>query len=243
MRSIFNYFHYLNKLQRERERYLDKHPKLPVKLKALLEAPLPKLDENIFNLDYLSLDFETSGFDPEQDSLLSVGYLPMIKQKLLLSEGQETFIKSADKVRPETAVINHIVPEMLEQGLPLEEVMNNLFDDLLGKVLIVHGSIVEKRFLDHYLLSHYQLPSLPLLWVDTLQIEKSLHVYKGGAAGSQDFRLSSIRTRHGLPEYSAHGALVDSLATGELYLAQLKRLFAGTDSSVRHMKFDETRAL
>jgi len=241
MRAILSYFHPLNKLKRERERYLAKH-KLPDNIKALLLAPLPDLDDDIFKLDYLSLDFETSGFDPETDSLLSVGYLPMHDQKLLLNEAAETFVNTAQNINPETAIINHIVPEMLEQGLPITEVMDNLFEAMLGKVIIVHGSIVEKRFLNHYLTVHHKLPPLPLLWVDTLQIEKSLQIYKSHSE-AEDFRLASVRARHHLPEYSAHGALVDSLAAGELYLALLKKCFEGANSSVRNMKFDETRAL
>lgn len=241
MRTILNYFHPLNKLKRERERYLATH-KVPDNIKALLSAPLPSLGDDIFSLDYLSVDFETSGFDPENDSLLSVGYLPLIQQQLLLCKAVETFVNSAENIKAETAVINHIVPEMLAQGQPWSVVMDALLAELVGKVIIVHGSTVEKRFLNHYIAQHYNLPPLPLLWVDTLQLEKSLHMYKGDAV-SDDFRLGSIRSRHNLPEYSAHGALVDSLATGELYLALLKICFEGTNSSVRHMKFDFNRGL
>ncbi|MDN2663488.1 3'-5' exonuclease [Psychromonas sp. 14N.309.X.WAT.B.A12] len=241
MRRIFNHFHPLNKLQRERERYLSTH-QVPDNIRVLLEAPLPDLDDDIYSLDYLSLDFETSGFNPKTDSLLSVGYLPLINQQLLLSEAVETLIHTAKNVKAETAVINHIVPEMLEKGEAWNVVLDAMLTEAVGKVLIVHGSIVEKRFLNHYMAKRYKLPPLPLLWVDTLQMEKSLHIYKDNN-GTDDFRLGSVRERHHLPEYSAHGALVDSLATGELYLALLKQHFEGADSSVRHMKFDYTRPL
>jgi len=241
MRAILDHFHPLNKLKRERENYLNKN-KVPDNIRALLSAPLPDLEDDIFSLDYLSVDFETSGFDPETDSLLSVGYLPIIKQQLLLCKSVETFINSAETVKPETAIINHIVPEMLEQGKHWSVVMDNFLAESVGKVLIVHGSIIEKRFLNHYMAKRYKLPPLPLLWVDTLQMEKSLHMYKDNSE-TEDFRLGSIRARHNLPEYSAHGALVDSLAAGELYLALLKIHFEGINSKVRHMKFDHTKVI
>ena len=237
MRAILNRFHPLNKLKREREIYLAEHHPLPEHIKALLLAPLPDLDDEIIELDYLSLDFETTGFQPEKDALLSVGYLPMIKQQLLLNDAVEMLINSTEHIKPETAVINHIVPEMLERGLPLKTVMDNLLEALVGKVIIVHGSMIEKSFLNQYIEQCYHLPPLPLLWVDTLTIEKSLSIHKGNV-GSADFRLSSIRERHGLPEYSSHGALVDALATGELYIALIKQCYAGADASVRYMKFD-----
>lgn len=236
MRALVDYFHPLQKLKRARERYLKKHV-LADNIKSLLTAPLPGLDDDLYQLDYMALDFETTGFHPASDYLLSVGYLPMCKQKLALNRAVETFVKSAENINAATAVINHIVPEMLEKGQPLHDVMNDLLSALVGKIVIAHCCVIEKRFLDHYLAQYYQLPPLPLLWVDTLSIEKSLFMHKGNEK-SADFRLASTRLRHGLPEYPAHGALVDALATGELYLALLKKRFAGTKACFRHMKFD-----
>lgn len=232
---LLDYFHPLNKLKRARSDYLNKY-QLPTHLKALLSAPLPDLDDDLFALDYLSLDFETTGFDPAVDSLLSVGYLPMNEEKLLLSEAVETLVNSAEKITAETAVINHIVPEMLARGEALSNVMDALLTVLVGKVIIVHGSMIERGFLDQYIALQYKLPPLPLLWVDTLKIEKSLSMHKSNV-GSADFRLASIRKRHNLPEYSSHGALVDALATGELYLALLKKCYEGTPATARHMTF------
>jgi len=237
MKAIFNHFHPLNKLKREREIYLATHNALPEHIKALLMAPLPELDEQIITLDYMCLDFETTGFESDKDALLSVGYLPIIKQQLLLNKAVEMLINSTEDIKAEAAIINHIVPEMLAEGLPLDTVMDTLLEALVGKVIIVHGSMIERNFLNQYIERRYGLPPLPLLWVDTLSIEKSLSVYKGNLA-TADFRLSSIRERHGLPEYASHGALVDALATGELYIALVKLCYAGTDGSVRHMKFD-----
>lgn len=236
MRLLFNYYHPLNKLKRKRERYISKYD-LPDDIKALLTAPLPGLDDDLFRLDYVALDFETTGFHPELDQILSVGYLPMSNQQILVADAIETFIKSSEKIKPETAIINHIVPEMLEKGSPLDEVMSSLFSAITGKVLIAHGCVIEKRFLDDYIAKHFQLPPLPLLWVDTLSIEKSLVMHKGNQK-SGDFRLASTRARHGLPEYSAHGALIDALATGELFLALLKKRFEGTTASFRSLNIE-----
>jgi len=236
MRPLLDYFNPLNKLKRKRERYLKKHD-VPENIRALLAAPLPAIADDLYQIDYVALDFETTGFYPENDLLLSVGYLPINKQQILLNEAVEFLIKSSDKIKAETAVINHIVPEMLENGLPLNEVMDGLIAAITGKTLIAHGCIIEKRFIDHYVLERFGLPPLPLLWVDTLTFEKSFTVNRTDS-DSTDFRLASIRARHGLPEYPAHGALIDALATAELYLALLKKRFSGTEASFRGLKTD-----
>ena len=236
MIAVLDYFHPLNKLKRARSDYLSKHKLLPDHIKALLSAPLPELDDDLYALEYISLDFETTGFDPQMDNLLSVGYLPLSDQKLSINQAVESLVQSAEKISAETAVINHIVPEMLALGLPLAQVMDTLLNALIGKAIIVHGSMIEQGFLDKYIASQYDLPPLPLLWVDTLKIEKSLTMHKGNT-GSADFRLASIRKRHNLPEYASHSALVDALATGELYLALLKKCYQGTPATARNMTF------
>lgn len=236
MQVLFDYFHPLNKLKRKRERYLSDN-KVPDNIRAMLSAPLPAISADLYQLDYVALDFETTGFYPDNDHLLSVGYLTMGNQQIILSEAVEHLIKSSEKIKAETAVINHIVPEMLENGLAVKDVMDELFETITGKVLIAHGCIIEKRFIDHYVAEQFNLPPLPLLWVDTLTIEKSFTVHRGNT-DSADFRLASIRTRHGLPEYPAHGALIDALATAELYLALLKKRFADSPASFRGLKID-----
>lgn len=236
MRPLLDYFSPLNKLKRKRERYLKKHD-VPDNIRAILAAPLPTISDDLYLLDYVSLDFETTGFYPENDILLSVGYLPIHKQQILLNQAVEFLIKSSEKIKAETAVINHIVPEMLENGLPLDEVMDGLFTAIAGKTLIAHSCVIEKRFIDHYVAERFNLPALPLLWVDTLTIEKSFTINRADS-DSMDFRLASIRVRHGLPEYPAHGALIDALATAELYLALLKKRFSGAEASFRGLKID-----
>ena len=47
-----------------------------------------------------------------------------------------------------------------------------------------------------------------------------------------DVRLVSIREKRGFPAYEAHNALVDSLATAEVFLAQLKDLFGNKRATV-----------
>jgi len=52
VRTLVDHFHPLNKLKRARSNYLNKH-QVPDNIKALLSAPLPELDADLFELDYL----------------------------------------------------------------------------------------------------------------------------------------------------------------------------------------------
>ncbi|RJG49926.1 3'-5' exonuclease [Motilimonas pumila] len=223
MAPPWQYFHPLRRLARRRQQYCRQHD-LPPALAAALSQPIPDVCDDAKALDFLALDLETTGLDPSQDHIISLGYLPVAQGNICLSQAHECLVQSAEAVKPETAVINHIVPEMLVTGTPLDEAMDALFFAMAGKVLVAHGAQLEQGFINQYLARQYGLPAAPWCWLDTLAIEKSLTVYQGQHKHG-DFRLASVRQRHCLPEYASHGALIDALAAAELLLALLHTLF------------------
>ncbi|WP_394132216.1 exonuclease domain-containing protein [Shewanella maritima] len=219
--QLLHYFHPLSRLARARSAYLAAHPDMPEVLKLLLLEPLPELNDAVERQTYLSMDIETSGLDAQKDHILSVGYVTMVGKSIDLNSVEHTYIKGV--VRPETVVINHIVPQMLNNARKLDTVMTHLFEQMRGKILLVHGKQVEQQFIDHYIKKKYGLPPMPLLWVDTLAIEKSMTLNRETEQG--DYRLAAVRQRYGLPEYHGHSASVDAVATAELLMALWVQIF------------------
>lgn len=100
---------------------------------------------------------------------------------------------------------------MLENGQPLDWVMEELFAAMQGHVLLCHGATVEQRFINAYLQQTFGLRDLPLPWLDTLALERNRSAHKG--AEHNDFRLSSVRARQGVAtQHPAHDALTDAVA-------------------------------
>lgn len=223
MKRLFSHFKPLNRLERLRRKWREENPQ-PSVLSALTDCSLSLEDQRISELNFLVLDFETTGLSPEKDQILSIGYVEINGGVLDLETSHETYIKDSCGIKAETAIINHITPEMLKVGETLDCAMTALFERMKGRVVVVHGLTVEKSFINHYIQSRYGLMPPPLLLLDTLIIEKSLAVNINNQKGG-DYRLSSIRQRHGLPEYPCHGALIDAVATGELLLALMKKMF------------------
>lgn len=217
----------LKLLAKQRLQSIKEQGDLPPQIYQLLTAPLPDPDYDLRQNTLISLDFETSGLNPKQDQIISVGWVPITQNVIQLSGAQYFLVKSLSQKNTQQAVIHHILPEMQQQGMPLEQVIDILFDQLAGKILLAHGSVIERQFLAHYT-QQRGWPELPLIWLDTLKIEQkySLHSSFISSRASKDWRLSNLRKSYQLPEYQAHHALSDAIATAELYLAQLKRLFA-----------------
>lgn len=223
IKRLFQSFHPLEQLEKQRQEECGKGT-LATHLKPIFQAPVPAPDTPLEALDLVVLDFETSGLDPETDAILSVGMVEIRQQILSLSSGQHYYLLAADAVKPETAVINHIVPETLAGGMTEQACVEKIIATLAGKVVVAHGAAIEQGFLRRA----FQLAPdalLPLVWLDTLMLERSLSANRGKM--NPDLRLCHIREQKGLPPYLAHNALADAVATGELLLVLIREIFAG----------------
>lgn len=213
---------HLRDLHQRRITLLQQYPDLPQPIKALFSAPLPPPSILINQWPLLALDFETTGFDPLQDQILSVGYVVMTANTIDMSTCVSEFVNSDAIIKPNSAVINHIDHAMLLQGLTLDEVMTRMLVALTGKIGVAHGCFMEQGFISAYLQHKYHLNDCPLLWLDTLPLYQSLY---SNQISHQDARLGSARQRVGLPEYQAHHALFDAVACGELLMVLIHKIY------------------
>ncbi|OBX03684.1 DNA polymerase III subunit epsilon [Gallibacterium genomosp. 3] len=222
----------LQKLEKQRQQALGSS-NLPKLALPLYQCPIPNSDIPLSQLSLVALDFETSGLDIAQDRILSVGTVEINQQVLSLSTSQHYYLSSAgDAIKPETAIINHIRPEVLTLGLSEEECLQRLIPYLAGKVVIAHCASIEKNFLKKALQLPANLP-LPLVFLDTLCLARSLSEYWGQT--NPDLRLAKIRQQKGLPAYLAHNAIADAIATGELFLALVAEIFPNQEVTLKQV--------
>lgn len=196
---------------------------IPTHCLELFQKSYPAPNSPLSELKCVVLDFETSGLDPKQDEILSVGMVDIHYPVMSLASAQHYYVQSEQVIHAKTAVINHIVPETLIGGISRHQLIEHLVVSLSGKVVIAHGAEIEKHFLRHLLQLDDNLP-LPLIFLDTLRLERSLMKYRG--VMYPDLRLTHIRQQKGLPPYLAHNAFADVVATGELFLALVEEICA-----------------
>lgn len=78
MKALLNYFHPLERIKRKRKQYLGT-VKLPEALHDLVEQPCPEMTDLAKDSEYIVLDLETTGLDSEQDLILSMGWVNVVK--------------------------------------------------------------------------------------------------------------------------------------------------------------------
>jgi DNA polymerase III subunit epsilon len=209
----------------ERKRALLRAPQSP--LKDFLSVPFPRVNSSLREASILAVDFETTGLDAVQDKLLSVGFVELSQQQIKLKTCYHQIINTKQKLKADNVVIHQITDQQQQQGLPLEVVVEHLLKALAGKVMLVHYARIEREFLQQACLELYGVASsFPM--IDTLAIAKRRLDKKDVAYDPSELKLGALRKTHQLPQYFAHNALNDAIATAELFLAQTSSYSAKT---------------
>lgn len=170
----------------------------------------------------LSLDLETTGLDPKNDDIVSIGWVAIEQGRIRLSTACHLLVRSTAPIAPSATI--HGIREMdRQQGLETSEGLNQLLDAMGGRTLLVHGAQLDIGVLDRYCQAAYGAPLLMPV-IDTLALAQQRAARSSQPPAQGALRLMNLRRQHGLPEVASHNALGDAIATAELALAMLPEL-------------------
>ena len=189
------------------------------------ETPLSKIE-------FVALDFETTGLDPNQNSIISIGLVPFNLKRIFCSKSKKWYIDPQDNLKENTIVIHGITHSDLKGAPDLLRVLEPLLQALAGKVVVVHYRRIERDFFDKNLRALLN-EGVMFPVIDTMQIEYDIqrHECQGlfnwlRGKRPQSIRLANSRLRYNLPTYAPHDALTDALATAELLQAQIRYYYS-----------------
>ncbi|WP_425596972.1 exonuclease domain-containing protein [Shewanella algicola] len=192
---------------------------LPLPLKNYLAAITPVLSQRFIDSPLMAIDLEMTGLDPLQDQVISIGIVPIVNGVIPLDKAQHLMIAISGSVG-QSATVHGIVDNQLHKALSIEQAMQWFLAQTQGHILVAHHAPLDIQFIQQQLLRCFG-HSIPLVFIDTLAIEKKRCLRQQDVLRQGSLRLGASRERYHLPVYSAHNALVDALSCGELLLAQV----------------------
>lgn len=210
----------LTKRRRKKLLELTKH----LQMKQFLLAELPAKSTFSHEVQYLAVDLEMSGLDANKDQILSIGFVPIIDRQVVISRASHHIIKVEHVDLSETAPIHHLRDLDLVKGGSLEAAMSSLLSALQGKIMVLHHAPLDSAFLNIACQKLYGVPLLSPI-IDTLSIERN-RTRMRDSNSDLSLRLGESRRRYNLPDYKSHNAIIDAIATAELWLAQLSHITA-----------------
>ncbi|CAC9527387.1 DNA polymerase III epsilon subunit (EC 2.7.7.7) [uncultured Gammaproteobacteria bacterium] len=194
---------------------------LPKPLYHYLSQPLVEAKNLIKDIEFLVLDFETTGLDASKEKIISIGYTVIKNFHVLSGTSRHILINPKQELTEQNVVIHQLTDEELKCGLPLSKAIDKLLSQMANRVIVVHFDKIEKGFLNQACHKLYQINTLPLIMLDTLKIESRKMQKMQQYAQPDGLRLFNLREKYNLPRYKAHNAMQDAISTAELFLAQV----------------------
>ncbi|MDH5633454.1 MAG: exonuclease domain-containing protein [Gammaproteobacteria bacterium] len=193
--------------------------------------PLPNLP--VRQVRFVALDLETTGLDPATDHILSIGLVDLDGLSVKLGSAWHEFVYTARDIPEQSAVIHRITDDTAATGHSIDELMPRLLDRLKGRVLVAHHAKLETGFLNKICQSLYgQQLHIPVIDTEVLARRQLQRRHQSIKTGS--LRLFNLRQQYGLPDYSAHNALSDAIATAELFIAQYSDMCPSGNCRLKH---------
>ena len=200
---------------------------LPDALAAFYKESLPSGEQSLNNTCFVAVDIETTGLDAQKDDIVSIGLIEFDLQRVYLASARHWLV-SSKRLGPDSVIVHGITHSEVADAPPLQEVLQEVIARMAGKQAIVHYRYMEREFFRRAAAECFSCNWLfPV--VDTLEIESQLLraeqsvVAKWCRKKLPSVRLPEARVRYNLPEYENHNALVDALATAELFMAQVAK--------------------
>lgn len=196
-------------------------------LKYYYQSGIPSSGTPLSEIEFLAIDFETTGLNPQRDAIISIGLVPFTLNRIRCREARHWLLKPDVPLKSASVIIHQITHADLDSAPDLTKILQPLLEALSGKIPVVHYQAIERPFLDQALKKRLgEGIHFPL--VDTLSLEARVHRRKPMSLWSQilgkkpvSMRLADSRARYNLPFYTPHHALTDAIATAELLMAQM----------------------
>jgi len=182
-----------------------------------------KRTDKLTKTKIVAVDFETTGLDSNNDRIISMGFCPIVNFKIKLADCLHLVVKPDRELEANNVTIHGLTDDKVTEGVSAKEAMDLFLKQTQGAVILAHYHKIEREF-SQRLASNIIGSSLPLYFLDTLEMAQKLKNRRHQPIANHSLRLFNLRKEFGLPSYNAHNALEDAIATAELFFALFSEL-------------------
>jgi DNA polymerase-3 subunit epsilon len=182
---------------------------------------------------YVALDFETTGLDYREDTVVSYGVAPVDDGRIRMRGAIHQLINPQVPPSPRSQTIHELRPKDLAGAPSLDAARNALGRALDGRILLVWFAEVEVNFLAGI------FGGSPRRWRRrTIDVRNLAMAVADEPVGSRDrpgYPLTGTAHRWGVPVSDPHEALDDALVTAQLFLVLVGKLPGRPRPTVRDL--------
>lgn len=199
---------------------LRKNTRLNAAVSHFINVPFPPSSTPVEQSNFLALDLELTGLNPRKDHIVSIGWVPVRAQEIVLSEARHYLINSPVSVG-QSAVYHGLHDRQLKNAEDLAEILTQLLTHYAGYIFVAHNARLDEQCL-RFACQRCFGKAPRFRFVDTMQIEWQRLLRQGKVVKHDALKLPNCLKRHSLPEMANHHALEDAYSSALLLLSQLK---------------------
>lgn len=173
------------------------------------------------------VDLELTGLDAKRDEIISIGVTPVRGGRIAADRYYRT-VRPAAEIGPDAAKVHALTVDELASSPPIGELLDEIREQLRGRVIVAHAAFVERAFLDRAFAPVRE--RLPRDILDTAPLARAAGVAQVGQGVPQ---LEKLSRDLGLPVHTPHHALGDALTTAQVFLVLAARIEASRTRTLR----------
>jgi DNA polymerase-3 subunit epsilon len=180
------------------------------------------MPEAIDSNTFIVLDTETTGFDFNNDRMLSIGAVAVYQQTIAINKGFEIYIKQ-EVYGKEAAKIHGILKHGSIPKVSELEALKMLLSYIGNKTIIAHHAIFDINMINNALARHH-LPALKNKYVDTSELYKKTLMKSNLITKKEHYSLDELADKFNISKKDRHTAMGDAYITAILFLKILSKL-------------------
>jgi len=182
---------------------------------AAAVTPATELSE----LPAIALDTETTGLDPNNDRVISIGAVRLHGGRLYRSQTLNMLVNPGRSIPNRTIAIHGISNPMVSDAPPFDQIADRLLDHTSGLVLIGHHIDFDVAIL------RSEMQRCGRDWWPVASLDVML-LYAGLFPDRHALRLDDIAAVLDVPVIGRHSALGDALTTAEIFVRLIAAMSA-----------------
>ena len=195
-----------------------------------------KNELNLENTRFVVFDTETTGLDPNEDRILSIGCVSVMGNTIDVSNIFEIYIKQ-DKFSVETVEIHGILKEGKISKYEEKKGVIQFLDYIKSSILVAHHAAFDIAMINEGL-NRLGLPKLKNKYLDTGILFKKTTLHK---TSDKHYGLDELSDIFNIIKHDRHTALGDAYITGLIFLKILSNLKNTNKITVKDLFFNSNK--
>lgn len=187
-------------------------------------------DAALRDLTFVVFDSETTGLDPQKDSVVQIGAVRIVNGRVIPSETFETLVNPGRSIPAQATSVHGINDSMVADAPDFDAVRRDFRAFAANAVLIAHNAPFDMAFLNRDVAPEKGIFENPVM--DTVHM--SAIVFGGSAVHTLDALCDRLEVN--IPDHMRHTALGDAMATAKAFVAMLPILEARGFRTFRQLR-------